>query len=149
METLYLCLAIMAGRKLKTPKITPKLPVECRSKQCQDVRNLIQSILSSMKRNSRFLVTWPGTEEYSDGLFGLWTDGSHQLFSVRFDNSLAICVSPTCSNQGHQLVHQTPCHVLSCLHDIACKRSPAIFRKTRTPCPVSRLLYFPTWPVFA
>ena len=48
------------------------------------------------------------------------------VLSACFDNSLAICVSLTCSHQCHRLIHQRPCHVLSCLCDNACKRSLAI-----------------------
>ena len=36
-------------------------------------------------------------------------------------------------------------HVLSCLCDNACKRSPAICRKSRASSPVSRLMSVPIW----
>ena len=81
-------------------------------------------------------TTWHGKWS-CDGLF------APALFCFHFDHvrsSLAICVSPNCSNQ-HQLRQQRPCHVLSCLCDNACKGSLAICRKNRALCPVSRLLY--------
>ena len=37
-------------------------------------------------------------------------------------------------------------HVLSCLCDNACERSPAICHNSRASCPVSRLLSVPEWP---
>ena len=63
--------------------------------------------------------------------------------SVCFDNSLAICVSLTCSHQCHRLVRQRLCHVLSCLCDNTCKRSLVICRESRQFCPGSRLLSLP------
>ena len=69
--------------------------------------------------------------------------GSPQVFSVCFDTSLAIYMSLTCSHQFHRLVHQRSCHVLSCLCNNACKRSLAICRKSRAPCPISRHLSVP------
>ena len=69
--------------------------------------------------------------------------GRFVVHSACFDDSLAIYVSPTCSHQYHQLFYQRLCHVLSCLCDKACERSPAIFRKSRASCPVSRLLSVP------
>ena len=42
-------------------------------------------------------------------------DSLRQVCSVCFDNLLATCVPSTSSSQCHQLVHQRPCHMLSCL----------------------------------
>ena len=47
------------------------------------------------------------------------------------------------SHQCLRLVQQRPCHVLPCLFENACERSLSICRKSRTSCPVSRLLSVP------
>ena len=58
---------------------------------------------------------------------------------VRSPWQFATCMLPTCSRQCHWFVYQWTCHVLSCLCDNACKRSLAIFRKSRVSCSVSGL----------
>ena len=76
-------------------------------------------------------------------------DGFCQLCPVCFDNSLAICVSPTCSIQCCQLVHQRPCHVFhTCLCDNACKISQAIFRKNKALLRITSLLSTPIQPTW-
>ena len=70
--------------------------------------------------------------------------GTFRLIQIKFYQHV-ITLSPPV----HRLVYQRPCHVLSCLCDIAYKRSPAICHKSRASCPVSRLLSAPLWPACA
>ena len=56
---------------------------------------------------------------------------NHQGALIHVGNSLANCMSLTCSSQCCRLVQQRPCHVLSCICGNACKRSLAICHKCR------------------
>ena len=70
---------------------------------------------------------------------------SYLLWSMFTIHALANCASLACSSQYRRLVQQRPCHVLSNVCGIACKRSTAICRKSRAFCPVSRLLSVPIY----
>ena len=75
-------------------------------------------------------------------------DGSSQLSSVCFDhvdNLHSKCESiyiPTRCSQCCQLVQQRPCHVLSCLCDYACKRSPDRCRRVEHCVPIAGFSLF-------
>ena len=73
-------------------------------------------------------------------------DGLHQLCFVCIDNSLAICMSPTCTKQCCQLVHQSLSDMSSCLCDNACNKSLAIRRKNSSSCNFSKLFSAPIRP---
>ena len=63
--------------------------------------------------------------------------------------SLSACHQHALTRAALTRVYESPCNVLLCLCENACKRSLAICCTSRTLCPVSRLLSAPIQPSFA
>ena len=94
---------------------------------------------------------------------GKWLNASAYMSVIRrlvgrptsvllcFDNPLATFVSLTCSHQFHRLVTKGNKGRVMCYHVyvIMHVKSLAILRKSRSLCPISRLLSVPIWPACA